>query len=183
MTEPLSQQLADWNAYFAVAGGAAATLLGLLFVAASLRLDIFRRREVEDVRLFAGFTLGAFLFAIAIAGLALAPHEQHDRLAVTLFLFGASGLLIIARIVRVWRRLNQSATGAHLAYGPAIWQDWLFVGAMGVVQLGLIAVALLLRAEHPEALGLLALVEAALLGLGTLAAWLLLSHARPDPTA
>jgi hypothetical protein len=53
--------------------------------------------------------------------------------------------------------------------------------------LGLLTAAALVRTGHPQALGWLAAVEAALLGMGTVAAWILLAHApgatretRPD---
>jgi hypothetical protein len=68
MDDAFSQALADWTAFYALMGGAAATLLGLLFVAVSVRLNIFHQREVADVRDFAAFTFGTFLVAIAVAG-------------------------------------------------------------------------------------------------------------------
>ena len=86
MNDTFSQALAEWTAYYALMGGAAATLLGLLFVAVSVRLSIFHQREVADVRDFAAFTFGTFLVAIAVAGLALAPHTHPFTLAVSLFL-------------------------------------------------------------------------------------------------
>jgi hypothetical protein len=71
MDDAFSQALAEWTAFYALMGGAAATLLGLLFVAVSVRLNIFHQREVADVRDFAAFTFGTFLVAIAVAGFAL----------------------------------------------------------------------------------------------------------------
>ena len=61
MDDAFSQALADWTAFYALMGGAAATLLGLLFVAVSVRLNIFHQREVADVRDFAAFTFGTSL--------------------------------------------------------------------------------------------------------------------------
>ena len=46
MNGAFADALDQWTTYFALMGGAAATLLGLLFVAVSLRLNIFHRREV-----------------------------------------------------------------------------------------------------------------------------------------
>ena len=86
MDDAFSQSLADWTAFYALMGGAAATLLGLLFVALSVRLNIFHQREVADVRDFAAFTFGTFLVAIAVAGLAIAPHAHRSTLALSLLL-------------------------------------------------------------------------------------------------
>jgi hypothetical protein len=41
MDNTFSQALSEWTAFYALMGGAAATLLGLLFVAVSVRLNIF----------------------------------------------------------------------------------------------------------------------------------------------
>ena len=47
--------------------------------------------------------------------------------------------------------------------------------------IGLIAVVVLLWRSHPDALGLLAFVEGWLLVMGTVAAWVMLSHAGGAP--
>jgi hypothetical protein len=178
-----SQQLEDWTAFYGLAGGAAATLLGLLFVAVSLRLDIFRRGEIADVRLFASYTLGTFLFAGAVAALALAPHEEPTRLGLLLMGIGIAGLIVQVRVVRTWCRLNRPTIDLHPNQGPGHPHVPLFLGGMAATQLELIATALLLWTAHPEALGLLAVAEVSLLSLGTLAAWLLLSNAHPAPSS
>ena len=77
MDNAFSQALAEWTAFYALMGGAAATLLGLLFVAVSLRLNIFHQRQVADVRDFAAFTFGTFL--VAIAAKAAMPTSSKDR--------------------------------------------------------------------------------------------------------
>jgi hypothetical protein len=177
MDDAFSQALADWTAFYALMGGAAATLLGLLFVAISLRLNIFHQRQVADVRAFAAFTFGTFLVAIAVAGLALAPHEQRSMLALPLLLIGLAGILAFAWIARLWIRLNAPATGAQAGYIPSEWRDWALLLGVSGPYVGLIAVVVLLWRSHPAALGWLAVVEAWLLVMGTVAAWVMLSHA------
>jgi hypothetical protein len=174
MDRSFSDALASWTAFFALAGGASATLLGLLFVAVSLRLEIFHRREVEDVRLFAAFTLWTFLFAGAIAGLVLAPHEEPERLAAILFPLTLAGFVVMARMAVVWRRLNPGQPDpSHFDTweGPAI------LASMSLSHVGLLIVVLFLTTGNPDALGLLAVIEGWLLGMGTAAAWIMLSHA------
>jgi hypothetical protein len=177
MDDTFSQALGEWTAYYALMGGAAATLLGLLFVAVSVRLNIFHQREVADVRDFAAFTFGTFLVAIAVAGLALAPHAHPFTLALTLFLVGLAAFLAILWIARLWIRLNAPATGSRPGASPGEWQGWAYFLGMSAPYAGLIAVVALLWRSHPAALGWLAVVEGWLLIMGTVAAWVMLSHA------
>ena len=183
MDEAFAQALAEWTAFYALMGGAAATLLGLLFVSLSVRLDIFHQRNVEDVRDFAAFTFGTFLVAIAIAGLAIAPHAHRFTLALSLLLVGVAAFVTITWIARVWIRLNPPKTGARPGNTPDQWQGWVYLLGMSAPYVGLIVVAVLLWRSHPDALGWLAIVEGWLLGMGTAVAWVMLSHAGIDPDA
>jgi hypothetical protein len=182
MDDAFAQALAEWTAFYALMGGAAATLLGLLFVAVSLRLNIFHRREIADVRDFAAFTLGSFLVAIAIAALALAPHEGRTSMALVLLAIGVAGLLAVAIVARIWIRLNPQVE-PRPGFTPGEWQGVAYMLGMAGPYAGLLVVALLLWREHAAALGWLAFVETWLLVMGTVAAWVMLSHAgsAPDP--
>lgn len=175
MADSFALALDEWTAYYALMGGAAATLLGLLFVAVSFRLNIFREQAVADVRAFAGFACGAFLMGIAVPGLALAPHEHPGTLATTLSVAALAGLLGSIRIDRLWTMLNPAANPAAAA--RTAWQGRLYGLVMAAPYVGLAVVAALLWRAQPSALGWLAIVEGLLLALGTAAAWLLLSNA------
>lgn len=177
MDEAFSQSLTEWTAFFALMGGAAATLLGLLFVAVSVRLNIFHQRQVADVRDFAAFTFGTFLVAIAVAGLAIAPHARQLTLALSLLLVGVAAFVAIAWIARLWIRLNFPAAGSRSRSTADEWRGRAYMLGMSGPYAGLIAVAALLWQSHPEALGWLAVVEGWLLVMGTVAAWVMLSHA------
>ena len=183
MDDEFSQALADWTAFYALMGGAAATLLGLLFVALSVRLNIFHQREVADVRDFAGFTFGTFLVAIAVAGLAIAPHAHRSTLALSLLLVSIAAFFAIVVVARLWIRLNDPVTGPRPGYAPAEWRAWLYLLSMGGPYIGLIAVVVLLWRSHPAALGWLAVVEGSFLVMGTVAAWVMLSHAGGAPAS
>ncbi len=180
MDQSFADALAEWTGYFTLLGGAGATLLGLQFVAISLRLSIFRQQAVEDVRDFAAFTFGTFLLAIAIAALALAPHETRRSLSAAVFIIGCAGLLGIVWVGRAWSRLNRRPA----AQGPASTEtSSAGVAALliaGGAYLVLIVTAILLWRERDAALGLLAIADAVLLGVATVAAWVLLSHAGND---
>jgi hypothetical protein len=178
-----SQSLNDWTAFYALMGGAAATLLGLLFVAVSVRLNIFHQRNVADVRAFAAFIFGTFLVVMAVAGLALAPHGHPTTLALPLLLVGVGAFLAIASMARLWIRLNFPATGPRSGYAPAPWQGLAYLLGMSGPYGGLLVAAALLWRAHSTALGWLAIVEGWLLVMGTVAAWVMLSHAGTNDDA
>ncbi len=181
MDETFSQALSEWTAFYALMGGAAATLLGLLFVAVSVRLNIFHQRQVADVRDFAAFTFGTFLVAIVVAGLAIAPHAHRFTLALSLLLVGIAAFCAIAVIARLWIRLNFPAPGSRPDYASDERRGWAYLLGMSGPYAGLIAVVALLWRSHPAALGWLAVVEGWLLVMGTVAAWVMLSHAGGTP--
>jgi hypothetical protein len=183
MDEAFAQALAEWSTFYALMGGASATLLGLLFVAVSVRLNIFHQRQVADVRDFAAFTFGTFLVAIGVAGIAVAPHAHRSTLALSLLLVSIAAISGIAVVARVWISLNVPATGRRPGYGPAEWRGWVYMLVLSPPYIGLIAVVALLWRSHPDALGLLAFVEGWLLVMGTVAAWVMLSHAGGAPTS
>ncbi len=177
MDDAFAPALAEWAAFYAFAGGAAATLLGLLFVAVSLRLDIFRRREVADVRDFAAFTFASFLAALAVAGLALAPHQRRPALVLPLLALGLAGLAVVAHVAREWVRLNPRSAGPRPGWDPGDWRGWACVGGAALPFAGLVAVAWLVWGRRTGALVGLAAVEGLLLATATASAWLLLTRA------
>jgi hypothetical protein len=177
MENGFARALDEWTGYFALMGGAAATLLGLLFVAVSLRLNIFHEREVADVRDYAALTLGTYLAALAVAGAALAPHEQRTILALALLVIGVTGLLALTRILRLTIVLDRDASRPGAPAPPNRFRGLAYALLAAGAYVAVIAAALLLWAAHPDALGWLAIAEGWLLGAGTIAAWLLLSHA------
>lgn len=181
MDDAFAGTVADWFGFYALLGGAAATLLGLLFVAVSLRLDLFRKRMLTDVRDFATVTFGSFLVAIVVAAVVTAPHARRGILAVALFLAAAVGLLMTAWVVRAWVRLNLAPrpAGDHGDAGPTqpVWVGLAYLAGMIAPYLGLLAAAALITADHRHALGMLAVSEGGLLVMGAVFAWILLSHA------
>jgi hypothetical protein len=178
---PFADSLSDWMAFFALMGGAAATLLGLLFVAVSLRLNIFRQRNVRDIRDFAAFTLATYLVAMMVAGLVLAPHARQETVALPLLLIGLGGLGALGWVIAEWLRLDLPRAMPAQEHARQQHWGWVIMGALATPYLIVIAAALLLWQGSSPALGLLALAEASLLVVGTGATWLILSHAGNSP--
>ncbi|MCD6028852.1 MAG: hypothetical protein K0S78_1026 [Thermomicrobiales bacterium] len=177
MEEGFARALDAWTGYFALMGGAAATLLGLLFVAVSLRLNIFHEREVADVRDYAALTLGTYLAALAVAGAALAPHEHRIFLVLALLAIGVTGLLVLTRILRITFALNRELSGLGAPAPSHQWRGWPYALLAAGPYVALLAGAFLLWRQHPDALGWVAVSEGWLLAAGTVSTWILLSHA------
>jgi hypothetical protein len=91
--ESIEQALAAWTGFYGYLGAVAATLLGLLFVSVSLRLNIFQEHEVRDVRDFAFLTFGSFFCLVLVAGVFLVPHQTRLGLGMPLALFGLLGVV------------------------------------------------------------------------------------------
>jgi hypothetical protein len=169
--------VAEWTAFFAFTGGSAVTLLGLLFVAVPLRLDLFHQREVTDVRDFAAFAFVSLLGAMVVAGVALAPHAGRSTLAWPLATLGVGGVLVGTRLVREWARLNPNGgDGRHTSV--RIRRQSLAVLVLTIVPFaGFIVVAGLVWHGSGSSLPTLAVVEGLLLASAAIASWALLSHA------
>lgn len=172
-----SDLLAAWGPFFTYLGAAAATLLGLLFVAVSLRLEIFQRKDTADVRTFAELTLIAFVAVLVSCGLCLMPHEGIRVLAVPHMIIGGIGLGTLALLRRRYQAMN-ALPQTQAAVGPAPWLGWLMGAVLGVAFVGLIGTSLLLLTrDFSVALYALAGLDGLLLLSGTVNAWVMLTNA------
>ncbi len=170
MGESVEQALMAWQDFYTYLGTVAATLLGLLFVAVSLRLNIFHQQQVRDVRDFAFQTFGSFFCLILVAGLFLIPHQNRLGVGLPLLVLGLLGAGGFSYIAYEAHRLNQGPYGL----------PWWAVAAYGLgllTYLGLVAIGAALLSGNTAALPWLVIVATGLLTTATLSAWILLSHA------
>lgn len=107
MNNPFSQAVTDWQGFYALAGAAAATLVGLLFIAVSLHLDIFSDESETEIRALAQSTLINFLSILMIALFFMIPHQSPLGLGLPLLLVGISDL---GRMIRDWLRHAKSGS-------------------------------------------------------------------------
>ena len=102
MTAEFAAALGEWHEFFAAVAGAAATLVGLLFVALALSPAIMADEGEAGMRVWARQTFHNFLVLLAIALVALIPDETGRTLAITLAILGGQG------VVRVGTDLRQA---------------------------------------------------------------------------
>ena len=144
MTQPFDQALGLWQGFYSYLGAASATLLGLLFVAVSLRLNVFHQQQVRDVRDFAFLTFGSFFCLILVAGVFLIPHQTRLGVGLPLIVLGLLGAGGFSYVALEVRRLN---TGSN----ALPWWTWAAFAMALLTYLGLVALGALLLGAYGNA--------------------------------
>ena len=115
----------DWTTFFLCAAGAAATLMGLLFVGVQFHID----RLMTDVRwqATARSTFFMYVFLFILPFVLLMPTLDNSERSIVLFCMAAFGVLRAERSWRpVWRSQQQRRT-------ERLWQTaWLLVGPLAI---------------------------------------------------
>lgn len=100
----------SWDNFYLVAGAAAASLVGLLFVSLSLHLRALLARP--DVRALARVTLANFALVLLVALVVVIPQDAHAAGlelqgvgAISALIIGGSLVAAIRRRTRTMRRL------------------------------------------------------------------------------
>ncbi len=99
-----SLAMSEWETFYLLAGTAAATLMGLLFVAVSINVEAFRREAYADLQQFAGLTFNCFFYVLFISIMFLIPNVSPFGLGVPLLLLGILG---VANAIIQRRRAQQ----------------------------------------------------------------------------
>ncbi len=131
----------DWTSFFLGAVGAAATLMGLLFVGVQFHMDTL----MADLRWQAvARSTFAMYVTLFVTGLALAiPNLSNPQRALALLLIAGFGVLRSARTwLPVWRSRQQRQS-------ERLWQTlWLLVGPLAAYLLLANAAVRLYRASQ-----------------------------------
>jgi hypothetical protein len=108
MDSEFASIIGQWQSFENLAGSISATLLGLLFIAASIRPALFDRAEHREFLTIAAKSLGMFILVIAIALVFLIPNIDPRNMGITL-----AGMAILAlvnttqQIVAMQKLLNE----------------------------------------------------------------------------
>lgn len=86
------EYLSGWTWFYAMVGGASATLLGLLFVSLSVHAITIKRGENEHFMRLARLTLSNYLMLITLSALMLVPKNPRAVLMVTILVVAIVGL-------------------------------------------------------------------------------------------
>jgi len=92
MTDVFTETLHSWQNFYFMIGGAAAGLIGLMFVAVSLAINFINKEISPEARSFVTPSIVYFVSVLIVAGIMLVPTYAPISLAAILFLAGAVGL-------------------------------------------------------------------------------------------
>lgn len=161
----LPAALEHWRDFYLLSGTAAATLLGLLFVAVSIHMEVIVRDDAAHLRLLAREAFYSFMFVLLLSLLMLVPDNHARPMGVTLAALGAMRLVLLV--------IGQKTARASIGHGftrrhvrrrilPAI---------AAAVLLIISGVMLAVRTDVPDALAFLVSTCALLLVTATASAW------------
>jgi hypothetical protein len=102
MDPSLADLIEDWHDFDLLVGTAAATLVGLMFVAASIGASIYTEKNRPGMQAFISPTVVHFTSVLVLALLALVPTHEWLTLAGLLVLVGAAGGIYTANL---WMQL------------------------------------------------------------------------------
>jgi hypothetical protein len=107
MNPELAVLVRDWHDFYAHVGTAAATLVGLMFVAASIRANVFNEKDRAPMNAFVTPTVEHFSIALLIAILATIPTQTSTMRGFSPGCGGLAGLIYSGRIrVRIFNRFG-----------------------------------------------------------------------------
>lgn len=115
---PLSQILVQWHEFYSIIGEASATLVALIFVAASIGAEVFTSKHQAGTRSFLSPTVVHFTTVLVICLLASIPNETWDVLGALLGGVGAIGLVYTGW---VWRRMLKHGFVASIDTVDRLW--------------------------------------------------------------
>jgi hypothetical protein len=134
MTDVFTAMLHEWHDFYFMAGGAAAGLIGLMFVAISLAMPHVTDVSIENVRIFVTPSVVYFVSVLVICAVLLVPPLTPPGLALLLFGGGVFGLVMTVRYVRGLIRTAKQNRDFNLG-------DWLAQVVVPVVSYTLIVMA------------------------------------------
>ncbi len=163
MDSSLADLIEDWHDFDLLVGTAAATLVGLMFVAASIGASIYTEKNRPGMQAFISPTVVHFTSVLVLALLALVPTHDWLTLAGLLALVGVGGGIYSANLwmqLFVRRRFDVDIV------------DRLFYAALPALgYLLLLLAAFFLLRQSEAGLDLLAAAQITLLLAGIRNAW------------
>jgi hypothetical protein len=139
MHDAFAQQIDGWHDFYLLVGTASATLVGLLFLALTLNVEILRRDELGILRTLAARSFICFINLLIISGVLLIPQQSPRGVGIPLICIGGITIVRILQSIARSRRAGQHEnigeslrhTGlilfgmaALVALGISIWAGW-----------------------------------------------------------
>jgi hypothetical protein len=149
MTDALGEALKAWHDFYTLVGGAAASLVGLTFIAASIGAGQISQEHEVGFRLFVTPTVVHFSAILAACLMVMAPFEGVKGLGAVLFVLGGIG---VAYCLWVSRAIHKRGYAATIDRVDRMW--YALAPVIGYVVAAGAAIAMILG--HPASLAVLA---------------------------
>ena len=91
--DTFSQVVRQWETFYLLTGTAAVTLIGLLFIAISINIELFQNKFSTDLQHFAALTFNCFFYVLILAILFEVPGISSLGLGISILLLGILGML------------------------------------------------------------------------------------------
>jgi hypothetical protein len=153
-----------WHDFYALIGAAAATLVGLMFVTASIGAGVFTRAHQAGTRSFLSPTVVHFSCVLVLCLIAAAPAHTVTALSACIMSVGAFGLGYSSL---TWRRMRKHGFTASIDMADRLLYAMLPITAYLLV----FAAGLAIGYHIASALDLLAVACLSLLLVGIRNAW------------
>jgi len=165
MDNEFAAAIARWQNFESLAGSIAATLLGLLFVAVSIRPALFGQEEHPALLSIAAKSLGLFMLVIMIALAFQIPDIRPRGMGIVLAALAVISMVNTMHHVAVMRRISHE-------WGPLFLARRILLPTLGYVLL--LAASAAMYNGDVEWLAVLAITQMLFLFTGTHNAWDLL---------
>jgi hypothetical protein len=116
--------LESWHDFFSLVGASAATLVGRMFVAASVGAGVFNEERQVGPRTLLSPTVAAFGVALAACIVGVLPSPNW---AVPALLFSGIGMLGLIYSALVWRRMVRHGIAEKIDLEDRIWLSIAFI--------------------------------------------------------
>jgi hypothetical protein len=141
---PLNEAMAQWHEFYALLGTASATLIGLLFVAATVSSGTFTSNRRAPLRVFLSASVVHFSGILAVCLIILVPLRSWLQFGLPILSCGVFGLVYCGLI---WRdTVRDSQLIAAIDLEDRIW--YLLVPVVGYLLEAATGVALALRLDR-----------------------------------
>jgi len=161
-----------WANFYLLIGGASGSLIGLLFIVATLTAGREREQTMQGTAIYTTPTVVKLAVVLTVSGAAMAPGLRASFVGVVLVAAGVSGLIYGAWIVRRIRRWNLGET-PH-------WSDvWCYAAAPMALYAALAGAGALVWLDRPAAAPACAVVLMLMLLMAIRNAWDLVTWLAP----
>ncbi len=164
MQAPLAATLSQWHDFYTLIGAAGATLVGLMFVAASIGAGVFTRAHQVGIRSFLSPTVVHFSAVLFICLIASAPTQTWRSLGIFMILAGFAGSGYAGWI---WHRMAKHGLMPTIDLIDRLWYTFLPL----LAYLAVLGAGLSLTSHDAGSLDVLAFSLLILLVIGIRNAW------------